>query len=86
MRRRIFLIIGIALLFVVSVPTAAIYYFAYTESGLQWLVAHLPRHIADTDMEFVGAQRHAGRGLHRWSDSSSTMSACICASRATRAM
>ena len=56
MRRRIFIILGIALLFVVSVPTAAIYYIAYTESGLQWFVAHLPRHIANTDMEFVGAQ------------------------------
>jgi translocation and assembly module TamB len=56
MRRRIFIILGIALLFVVSVPTAAIYYIAYTEPGLQWFVAHLPRHIANTDMEFVGAK------------------------------
>jgi translocation and assembly module TamB len=54
MRRRIFIILGIALLLVVSVPTAAIYYIAYTESGLKWLVAHLPRHLAHTDMEFVG--------------------------------
>ncbi|MEJ0037098.1 MAG: translocation/assembly module TamB domain-containing protein [Gammaproteobacteria bacterium] len=54
MRRRIFIILGIALLFVVSVPSAAIYYVAYTEPGLQWFVAHLPRHVANTDMEFVG--------------------------------
>ena len=56
MRRRLFIILGIALLFVVSVPTAAIYYIAYTEPGLQWFVAHLPRHVANTDMEFVGAK------------------------------
>lgn len=55
MRRRIFIILGIALLLVVSVPSAVIYFIAYTEPGLQWLVAHLPRHIGHTEMEFVGA-------------------------------
>ncbi|MEJ1966285.1 MAG: translocation/assembly module TamB domain-containing protein [Gammaproteobacteria bacterium] len=55
MRRRIFIFLGIALLFVVSVPTAAVYYIAYTEPGLQWLVAHIPTRIGRTQMEFVGA-------------------------------
>ena len=55
MRRRIFIILGIALLFVVSVPTAVIYYLAYTEPGLQWLIAHLPNRVGRTQMEFVGA-------------------------------
>jgi translocation and assembly module TamB len=63
MRRRIFIILGIALLLVVSVPAAAIYYIAYTESGLQWLVAHLPRHIGNSDMEFVGAKGTLARGF-----------------------
>ncbi len=56
MRRRIFIILGITLLLVVSVPSALIYYIACTEPGLQWLVAHLPRHVGRTEMEFVGAK------------------------------
>ena len=35
MRRLIFIILGITLLLVVSVPSAVIYYIAYTEPGLQ---------------------------------------------------
>jgi translocation and assembly module TamB len=56
MRRRIFIILGITLLLVVSVPSAVIYYIAYTEPGLQWLVAHLPKRVGNTEMEFVGAR------------------------------
>ncbi len=63
MRRRIFIILGIALLIVVSVPTAAVYYIAYTEPGLQWFVAHLPTRIGDTQMEFVGASGTLARGF-----------------------
>src|SRR5689334_17291388 len=55
MRRWFFIILGIALLLVVSVPSAVIYYIAYTEPGFQWFVAHLPRRVGNTEMEFVGA-------------------------------
>ena len=63
MRRRILIILGIALLFVVSVPTAVVYYLAYTEPGLQWIVSHIPRHMARTEMEFVGAKGTLARGF-----------------------
>ena len=68
MRRRIFIILGIVLLIAVSVPTAAVYYIAYTEPGLQWLVAHLPTRIGGTQMEFVGASGtlHGGFRLERF--------------------
>jgi len=63
MRRRILIILGIALLFVVSVPTAVIYYLAYTEPGLQWIVSHIPRRIGNTEMELVGAKGTLARGF-----------------------
>ncbi len=56
MRRWFFIILGIALLIVVSVPSAVSYYIAYTEPGLQWFVAHLPKRVGNTEMEFVGAK------------------------------
>ncbi len=62
-RRWIFIIFGVALLIVVSVPTAVIYYLAYTEPGLQWIVAHVPRRIGRTQMEFVGATGTLAKGF-----------------------
>ncbi len=63
MRRWIFIIFGVALLIVVSVPTAVIYYLAYTEPGLQWIVAHIPNRIGRTEMEFVGATGTLAKGF-----------------------
>lgn len=63
MRRWFFIILGIALLLVVSVPSAVIYYIAYTEPGLQWFVAHIPKRVGNTEMEFVGAKGTLARGF-----------------------
>jgi translocation and assembly module TamB len=62
-RRWIFIIFGVALLIVVSVPTAVIYYLAYTEPGLQWIVAHIPTRVGRTQMEFVGATGTLAKGF-----------------------
>jgi translocation and assembly module TamB len=56
MRRRILIILGIVLLLAVSVPGAAVYYLAYTEPGLQWLVDHVPKRIGRTELAVVGAR------------------------------
>jgi len=56
MRRRILLILGIAIFIAISVPAAAIYYAAYTEAGLQLIVRHVPKRIGRTDIDIVGAR------------------------------
>ena len=56
MRRRILIIIGIALAFVIAVPAGVLYYAAYTEAGLQFIVSHIPRKIGRTQMEFTDAR------------------------------
>ena len=61
--RRILIIIGIAIAFVITVPAGLIYYAAYTESGLQFIVRHIPTKIGRTQMEFVGAQGTIARGF-----------------------
>jgi translocation and assembly module TamB len=63
MRRRILIILGIALVVVLSVPTAVIYYLAYTEAGLQWIVGHIPRKLAHTELELIGAKGTLARGF-----------------------
>ncbi len=45
MRRWLLLIIGLVTVLVVALPVAAVYYVAYTESGLRFLVEHMPRTI-----------------------------------------
>src|SRR6185312_3167744 len=61
--RRILIIIGIAIAFVITVPAGLIYYAAYTESGLQFIVRHIPKKIGRTQMAFVGAQGTVARGF-----------------------
>ena len=42
MRRLLLLIAGILILTAVAVPSAAVYYFAFTEAGLQYLFSKIP--------------------------------------------
>lgn len=56
MTRRILIIIGIAILFVITVPAGLIYYAAYTEPGLQFIVSHMPKRVGRTQLDFVGAR------------------------------
>ncbi|MEP7243144.1 MAG: translocation/assembly module TamB domain-containing protein [Gammaproteobacteria bacterium] len=55
MTRRILLIIGLAILFVVTVPAGILYYAACTEPGLQFIVGHIPKKIGRTELDFVNA-------------------------------
>ena len=56
MTRRILIIIGIVIAFVITVPAGILYYIAYTEGGMQFVVRHIPTRIGGTQMEFVGAR------------------------------
>src|SRR6185436_3201525 len=56
MTRRILIIIGIVIAFVITVPAGILYYLAYTEEGLQFVVSRIPTRVGNTQMEFVGAR------------------------------
>ncbi|HEV7715497.1 MAG TPA: hypothetical protein VGO53_07865, partial [Steroidobacteraceae bacterium] len=56
MTRRILIIIGIAILFVVTVPAGLVYYMAWTAPGLQFIVRHIPSRIGRTQLELSGAR------------------------------
>ncbi len=53
MRRRTLIIIGLALLICLGVPTLAVYWLCYTQPGLQWLAARASG-LHKVHMEFVG--------------------------------
>ena len=54
MRRLLLLIAGILILTAVAVPSAAVYYFAFTEAGLQYLFSRIPHKAAGVGLEFIG--------------------------------
>src|SRR6186713_3472952 len=64
MRRLLLLIAGILIFTAVAVPGAALYYFAFTEAGLQYLFSKIPRTAAGTGLEFVGVRGTLSRGIH----------------------
>jgi translocation and assembly module TamB len=53
MRRRTLIIIALALFICLSVPTLAVYWLCYTESGLQWLAARVSG-LGKVHMQFTG--------------------------------
>src|SRR6201996_7427299 len=64
MRRLLLLIAGILILTAVAVPSAAIYYFAFTEEGLLYLFSKIPRKAGTTGLEFIGVHGTIAHGLH----------------------
>ena len=68
MTRRILIIIGIAILFVITVPAGLLYYAAYTEPGLRFIVSHIPTTIGRTEMEFVGPRGTLAGGFTRFAN------------------
>jgi translocation and assembly module TamB len=56
MRRRLLIIMGVLIALAIAVPAAVVYYAAYTESGLQRIVRHIPKRIGGTTIEIVGAR------------------------------
>jgi translocation and assembly module TamB len=64
MRRLLLLIAGILILIAVAVPSAAVYYFAFTESGLQFLVSHVPHKAGNVGIDIVNASGTLAHGIH----------------------
>jgi translocation and assembly module TamB len=64
MRRLLLLIAGILILIAVAVPSAAVYYFAFTESGFQFLVSRVPHTAAGVGLEFINARGTLAHGIH----------------------
>src|SRR5689334_22400801 len=64
MRRLLLLIAGILILTAVAVPSAAVYYFAFTEPGLQFLFSKIPHKAGNTGLEFLGVRGTLAHGLH----------------------
>jgi translocation and assembly module TamB len=63
MTRRILIIIGCVIAFVITAPAGILYYLACTESGLQFIVRHIPERIGGTQMWFVGAHGTVAGGF-----------------------
>src|SRR3569833_3903821 len=64
MRRLLLLIAGILILTAVAVPSAAVYYFAFTETGLQYLFGNIPHKAGGVGREFLGVHGTIAHGLH----------------------
>jgi translocation and assembly module TamB len=64
MRRLLLLIAGILIFTAVAVPSAAVYYFAFTEAGLQYLFGKIPHTAAGVGLEFIGVHGTIAHGLH----------------------
>jgi autotransporter translocation and assembly factor TamB len=64
MRRLLLLIAAILILTAIAVPSAAVYYFAFTEQGLQYLFSKIPRKAGNVGLEFIGIHGTIAHGLH----------------------
>ncbi|MBX5459509.1 MAG: translocation/assembly module TamB domain-containing protein [Steroidobacteraceae bacterium] len=56
MTRRVLIIVALVIAIAIAIPAVAVYYAAYTESGLQLIVRHIPKRIGRTQLEIVGAR------------------------------
>ncbi len=58
MRRFLLLATACFLLIVIGLPCAALYAVVYTQSGLQFVVRHLPQRYGNVGVQDRGCQRH----------------------------
>src|SRR5471030_808732 len=63
MGRRVMLVAVLVTAFAVALPTAVIYYAAFTQSGLQFIVNHVPRKIGTLRLVFVNVSGTLAYGL-----------------------
>ena len=64
MRRLLLSIAGLLILLAVAVPAGAIYYAAFTESGLKFIVSLVPREFAGVRLDIVNPSGTIARGIH----------------------
>ncbi len=64
MRRLLLAFAALLILLAVAVPSAAIYYTIYTESGLQFVLRRIPHRIAGVTLDIVGVTGTVAHGIH----------------------
>ncbi len=62
--RRPFIVVGLLALAALAAPPAALYYAAFTPSGLRWCARLIPRHIGHLHLRIEGVSGTAERGMH----------------------
>ena len=63
MRRLLLLIAGVLILLAVAVPTAAVYYLAFTQSGFQLIVSRIPHKVGGVAIDVIGASGTMAQGI-----------------------
>jgi translocation and assembly module TamB len=63
MRRLLLLIAGALILMAVAVPTAAVYYLAFTQSGFQFIVSRIPHKAAGVTIDVIDASGTVAHGI-----------------------
>jgi translocation and assembly module TamB len=64
MRRILLTLAAILILLALAVPTAAVYYLAFTESGLQFIVGRIPHQVGGVQLEFIHPTGTLAHGIH----------------------
>jgi len=63
MRRLLLFIAGALILMAVAVPTATVYYLAYTQSGFQFIVSRIPHKAAGVTLDVINASGTVAHGI-----------------------
>ena len=63
MRRLLLLIAGALILIAVAVPTAAVYYLAFTEDGFQFIVSRIPHRVGGVEIDIINPHGTMARGI-----------------------
>jgi translocation and assembly module TamB len=64
MRRWIIFGVVAVVLLLLAMPLVALYFVAYTEDGLAFIVSRMPKRLANADLTIEGARGTFARGLH----------------------
>src|SRR3981081_4664017 len=64
MRRLLLLAAGFLIFLAIAVPTAAVYYLVFTESGFRFIVSRIPHRIGGVKLDIVNAGGTVAPGIH----------------------
>jgi translocation and assembly module TamB len=64
MRRLLLLMAGLLILIAVAVPSAAVWYLAFTENGFQFLVSRIPHKVAGVGLDFIHPGGTVAHGIY----------------------
>jgi translocation and assembly module TamB len=63
MRRLLLLIAGALILIALAVPTAGVYYLAFTEGGFQFIASHIPHRVGGVTIDVINASGTVAHGI-----------------------